>query len=75
MIIINEEMEDIINIVKSLEEFALYKKGVSEKNKTEAKGEKDGFLGMLLGTLSVYLLAYVSLLVYSLFFFIQAKDS
>ena len=66
-------MEDIINIVKSLEGLALYTKGVSEKNKTEAKGEKDGFLGMLLGTLSVCL--YVSLLVYSLFFFIQAKDS
>lgn len=44
MIIINEEIEDIINIVKSLEEFALYKKGVSEKNKTEAKERKMGFL-------------------------------
>ena len=45
---------------KSLEGFALYIKGVSEKNKNEAKEEEGRFLGMLLGILSACLLVYVS---------------
>ena len=44
-------MNDIIKIVKSLEESSLLIKGVSETNKNEAKEQKGGFFGMLLGTL------------------------
>ena len=45
-------MEDIIKIVKSLEESGLLIKGISETIKNEAKGQKGGFLSMLLGTLA-----------------------
>ena len=47
----NEEMEDIIKIVKSLEESGLLIKRISETIKNEAKEQKGGFLSMLLGTL------------------------
>ena len=56
LIISNEEMNDIMKIVKSLEEFGLLIKGVSETTKNEAKEQKEQFLGMLLGTLGVSLL-------------------
>ena len=49
-------MNDIIKIVKSLEESVLLIKGVSETIKNEAKEQKGGFLGMLLCTLGVSLL-------------------
>ena len=42
-------MEDIIKIVKSLEDSGLLLKGVIETIQNEV--EKGGFLGMLLGTL------------------------
>ena len=48
----NEEMNDIMKIVKSLEESGLLIKGVSENIKNEAKEQKRGFLGMLLDTLN-----------------------
>ena len=51
----NDEMNDIMKIVKSLEEFELLIKGVSETIKNEAKEQKEQFLGMLLGTLGVSL--------------------
>ena len=57
LIICNEEMNDIMKIVKSLEESGLLIKGVSETIKNEAKEQKGGFLGMLLGTLGASLLA------------------
>ena len=53
----NEEMEDIMKIVKSLEESGLLIKGVSETIKNEAKEQKGGFLPMLLGTLAASILA------------------
>ena len=56
LIISNEEMNDIMKIVKFLEESGLSIKGVSETIQNEAKGQKDGFLGMLLGTLGASLL-------------------
>ena len=56
IIIINEEINDIMKIVKSLEECGLLIKGVSEANKNEAKEQKGGFLSMLLGTLGASLL-------------------
>ena len=40
-------MEDIIKIVKSLEDSALLLKGVSETVQNEAKEQKGGFLSML----------------------------
>ena len=56
LVISNEEMEDVIEIVKSFEESGLLIKGVSETIKSEAKEQKRGFLGMLLGTLGASLL-------------------
>ena len=52
----NAEMNDIIKIVKSLEEWALLIKGVSETINNESKKQKGGFPGMLLGTLGASLL-------------------
>ena len=56
LIISNEEMNDIMKIVKSLEESSLLIKGMSEAIKNEAEEEKGGFLSMLLGTLGASLL-------------------
>ena len=56
LIISNEEMNDIMKIVKSLEESELLKKGVIKTNKYEAKEQKGEFLRMLLGTLGAGLL-------------------
>ena len=56
LIISNEEMNDILNIVKSLEEPGLLIEGISETIKNEAKEQKGGFLRMLLGTLRASLL-------------------
>ena len=49
-------MNDVIKIIKSPEESGLLIKGVSETIKNEAKEQKGGFLGMLLGTLGASLL-------------------
>ena len=49
-------MNDIMKIVKSLEESGLLIKTVSETIKNEAKEQKRGFLRMLLGTLGASLL-------------------
>ena len=43
LIISNEEMENIMKIVKSLEDFALLIKGVSETTKIKQKNKKDSF--------------------------------
>ena len=43
---LNEEMNDIMKIVKSLEESALLTKGVSETIKNAAKEREGGFLSM-----------------------------
>ena len=56
LIISNDEMKDIIRIVKSLEDSGLLLKGVSETIQNEAKEQKGGFLSMLLGTLGASLL-------------------
>ena len=47
-IILNEEMEDIMKLVKSREESGLLIKEISEAGKNEAKEQKGGFLSMLL---------------------------
>ena len=51
LIISNDEMEDIMKIVKSLEDPDLSLKGVSETIQSEAKEQKGGFLSMLLGNM------------------------
>ena len=56
LIISNEEMNDITQIVKSLEESGLLIKGINETIKNESKEQKGGFLGMLLGTLGTSVL-------------------
>ena len=56
LIISNDEMNDILKIVKSLENAGLLLKGVSETVQHEAKEQRGGFLSMLLGTLGASLL-------------------
>ena len=51
LIISNDEMNDILKIVKSLEDSGLLLKGVSETIQHGAKEQRGGFLSMLLGTL------------------------
>ena len=51
-------MNDIVKIIKSLEESGLLIKGVSETIKNETKEHKGGFLLILLGTLGASLLVY-----------------
>ena len=51
----NDEMNDIIKIVKSLEDSGVILKGVSETIQHEAKEQRGGFLSMLLGTLGASL--------------------
>ena len=54
LIISNEEIEDIMKMVKSLEESCQLTEGVSKTTESEIK--KGGFLVMLLGTLGASLL-------------------
>ena len=56
LIISNDEMNDILKIVKSLENSGLLLKGVSETIQHEAKEQRGGFLSILLGTLGASLL-------------------
>ena len=44
LIISNDEMEDIIKIVKSLEDSGLLLKGVTETVQNEVKEQKGGFI-------------------------------
>ena len=56
LIISNDEMDDILKVVKSLEDSGVLLKGVSETIQNEAKEQRGGFLSMLLGTLHSSLL-------------------
>ena len=49
-------MEDLIKIVKSLEDLGSLLEGVTESVQNEVKEQKEGFLFMLLGTLGASLL-------------------
>ena len=55
LIISNNEMEDIIKIVKSLEYSGLLLEGITKTVQNEVKEQK-GFLSMLSGTLGASLL-------------------
>ena len=59
LIISNNEIEDIIKIVKSLEDSGLLLKGVTETVQNEVKEQKGRFLSMLLGTLGASLLGNI----------------
>ena len=59
LIISNDEMEDLIKIVESLEVSGFLLKGVTETVQDEVKEQKGGFLSMLLGTLGTSLLGNI----------------
>ena len=52
----NDEMDNILKIVKSLENSGLLLKGASKTIQHEAKEQRGGFISMLLGTLGASLL-------------------
>ena len=56
LIISNNEMKDLIKIVKFLEDPGLLLKGVTETVQDKVKEQNGGFLSMLLGTLGASLL-------------------
>ena len=56
LIISNDDMQDILQILKSLENSGTLLDGITEKVKNEVKEQKGGFLSMLLGTLGASLL-------------------
>ena len=55
----NDEIEDIIKMVKFLDDSSLLWKGISQTVQNEAKEQKGGFLSMLLGTLDTSLLGNI----------------
>ena len=59
LIISNDEMKDIIKIVKSLQGSSLLLEGVSGTIQTKAKEQRGGFNSMLLGTLGASLLGNI----------------
>ena len=59
LMILTDEMKDKIKTVKYLEDSGLLLIGVSETIQSEAKDQKGGFLGMLLGTLGANVLGNI----------------
>ena len=56
LLISNKEMEDIMKLVKSLEDSGLLLKGVTKATENETKEQSGGFLSMLFSTLGASLL-------------------
>ena len=56
LIISNDDMQDLLKIVKSLEDSGILLDGITETVKKEVKEQKGGFLSMLLGPLGDFLL-------------------
>ena len=56
LIISNDEMNDIIKIIKTLENSGVLLEGVTKAIENETKEQRGGFLPMLLGTLGASLL-------------------
>ena len=56
LIISNDDMQDLLKIVKSLEDSGILLSGITETVKNEVKEQKGVFLSMLLGTLGASLL-------------------
>ena len=59
LIISNDQMKNIIEIVKSVVDSGLLFKGVSETIQNEAKEQRGGFFSMLLGTSGANLLGNI----------------
>ena len=59
LIISNNDIKDIIKIVKSLEDSGLLLEGVTRTVQNEVKEQKGAFLSMLLGTLATSLLGNI----------------
>ena len=59
LVISNDEMKDLIEAVKSLEDSGLLFNQISDTSQNEAKEQKRGFLSMLLGTLGASLLGNI----------------
>ena len=57
LIIEQEDMKDVMKIIKGLENSGILLKGVNKTIKNETKEQRGGFLSMLLGTLGASLLA------------------
>ena len=56
LIISNDDMQDSLKIVKSIEDNGILLNGITETVKNEVKEQKDGFISMLLGSLGASLL-------------------
>ena len=56
LIFSNDDMQDLLKIVKSLEDSGILLDGITETLKNEVKEQKGDFLSMLLGTLGASLL-------------------
>ena len=56
LMLFNERMNNIMKIIKSLEKFGFFKKGVSKTIRNEAKEQKDRLLSMFLVELGASLL-------------------
>ena len=56
LIISNNDMQDLLKTVKSLEDSGILLNGITETVKNEVKEQKGGFLSMLLGTLGASML-------------------
>ena len=59
LIIEQEDMKDIMKIIKALENSGILSKGLSRTIKNETKEQRGGFLSMLLGTLGASLLGNI----------------
>ena len=56
----NEDMDDIIKIVESLEKSGLFTDGATEKVKHEIKKQKSGFLGAMVAPMAASLIALMT---------------
>ena len=56
LLISNDDIQDLLKIVKSLEDSGILLNGITKTVKNEVKEQKGGFLSMLLGTLGASLL-------------------
>ena len=68
LIISNDDIQDILKIVKSLENSGVLLKGVTKTIHNDISEQKGGFLSMLLGTLGASLLGDLLTKIY------QAKE-
>ena len=76
LIISNEEMNEIIKVVKALEDSHIFFEEVTKTIKNETKEEEGGFISMFLGTLGAtisFIIFWDFLIFYQFFFSPQMK--